>query len=149
MTKKEAEFLLKSYTLQVERQIDVTYSEMEIVKAISCVLDFDRASDTASKMLTLIASLDCYDISQSKKRIDEAVLIRQILMRILKDNTSMTLNEIGLIWNKNHATVLSSLKRLKDLIDVKDEKCLFKKAEIEFNLKALNERSGNELKFNF
>lgn len=66
---------------------------------------------------------------------------RQIYFYIKKKYTRETLKEIGQFLNKDHSTVLHSLKNVKDLLEVdKNFKNLVEKIEVDLNLNKLENK---------
>ena len=55
-------------------------------------------------------------IQNSKRRQRIYVFGRAILYKILRKHLNMTLSDIAKVFNKNHATVLHSLKQLPFLL---------------------------------
>ena len=45
------------------------------------------------------------------------VLVRQIIMKLQKENTNMSLREIGLPYGKDHSTVVSACKSIDNRIE--------------------------------
>ena len=43
-------------------------------------------------------------------------MARHVSMYLMRTLTNMTLKEIGSIYNRDHATVLSSIKKVEDLL---------------------------------
>jgi len=56
-----------------------------------------------------------YGRLQLKLRKREVVLPRQVLMYMLKKNTSMTLKQIGYLFQKDHTTVIHAMQTVDDL----------------------------------
>ena len=63
-----------------------------------------------------------YEQMKSLNRKKERVMARQALCYILKYNTTLTLERIGQLINKDHATVLYSCKAVQDYIDMNDKR---------------------------
>lgn len=58
---------------------------------------------------------------ESKSRKREKVLARMVAMTYIRKNTSLSLSSIGeLFGNKNHASVLHSIRKFDDLLDIND-----------------------------
>jgi len=55
------------------------------------------------------------DEMQGKTRIREAVSARQIMMSILREYTAMSFPEIGSYFNRDHATVMHSIRTVRNL----------------------------------
>lgn len=61
---------------------------------------------------------DFFEVDVTKKtRERKYILARSFGYKILKDNTKMTLTEIGKAFKKNHATVLHNLRQLDGYLD--------------------------------
>lgn len=58
-----------------------------------------------------------YKLVLSKSRKHKFVLCRQVIMKLIYDNTEMTYNEIGLFLKKDHCTVMHGCKTIQDFID--------------------------------
>lgn len=58
-----------------------------------------------------------YFMSNTDKRDRELVIVRQFITYFLKENTKMTLSQIGNVFGKDHATVLSGIRTIKGLIE--------------------------------
>ena len=70
-------------------------------------------------------------ITSKKPRKRELVVTRQATMTLAKLQSKMSLSQIGAKFNKDHATVLHSVKTIKNLRDTdrtfrEDTDCLFK-----------------------
>ena len=76
-------------------------------------------SVTVDKIIEYIAKafgISSADIKSDKRQAD-IKLARQISMYVIKEVTSLTLQEIGKIFGKNHSTVLHSINQIKEKID--------------------------------
>lgn len=51
----------------------------------------------------------------------EILYPRQIFIYLLKQNTTMSLKQIGDIFEFDHTTVIHSIQKVKDLMDTEDE----------------------------
>jgi chromosomal replication initiation ATPase DnaA len=61
-----------------------------------------------------------YIVGPSREKLISTA--RQLYWKVLRDNKGYTLQEIAEMTNrKSHATVISGLKRINNLIDVKDK----------------------------
>jgi hypothetical protein len=56
-------------------------------------------------------------LSNNKNRGDEYKIPRYIVWYFLKKHTNLSLSDMGKLFNKDHATVLSGLKTLNNLIE--------------------------------
>jgi chromosomal replication initiator protein len=81
--------------------------------------------DSVITSVTAFFSISVRDIKSSKK--DRTVsLARSVAMYLLRENTSMSLPEIGAAFGgKNHATVILACKKIKALIE-KDNQAAWK-----------------------
>lgn len=58
-------------------------------------------------------------VGKTRKR--EIVEARHIAMTLIKNNTSLSLKAIGLLFGKrDHSTVINSVRKVKELIEVND-----------------------------
>ena len=82
-------------------------------------------SESVISSVTAFFSITAKDIKSSKK--DRTVsLARSVAMYLLRENTSMSLPEIGKAFGgKNHATVILACKKIKTLVD-KDNQAVWK-----------------------
>jgi len=76
-----------------------------------------------------------YETRDRKDRHRELVSARQISMFYLKQNTKLSLAQIGAMFRKDHATVLHSIKTVNNLADTdkcyrQDLKAIAKKIEL-------------------
>lgn len=69
-------------------------------------------------------------------RKQEVVFARQIIMMVLHKQLHRKCNEVAILFNKDHATVLSAIKRLKDHCDTEPET----KATIEYIMGKVEEK---------
>jgi len=92
----------------------------------------------AEKLVTRICII--LDLSfeklKSKSRDADIVLLRRAFIRLLS-NTGMTTKNVGLVFNKDHSSVIFNNRRHKDLLDIKDKIYIstFKKIKKEFILR--------------
>jgi len=77
------------------------------------------AEDTIFEILEKQSGLKKFELIR-KVRDSYYVLYRQIGMAVLKNNTNFTLHMIGELFGKDHATVLHSVKAIKNYGDTKD-----------------------------
>jgi len=71
------------------------------------------ALNKQTKKIALTIVNNYFNISISRNtRQRRYVLARSIFYKLLRDNTKMSFQEIASIFNKNHATVLHSIKQL-------------------------------------
>lgn len=56
-----------------------------------------------------------------RSRARELVMPRQIAMYFIKQFTKLSLSDIGRIMNRDHATVLYSIRKVKDFIEIEPE----------------------------
>lgn len=78
---------------------------------------------TTSETVQRVMALVCFNyqlteeqlISKTRKR--NFVLARMICMKLIRSNTSMILEDIGNVFNRDHSTVLYSIDTLNDLIE--------------------------------
>lgn len=83
--------------------------------------DANRIESIMSIVRKLIETYDLASNSREWEKLD----IRQCLMHWLRMNTFLSLREIGEIFNKkNHATVIHSVNRVNQLMEIGDEKIL-------------------------
>jgi chromosomal replication initiator protein len=67
---------------------------------------------------------------QNKSRQRKVVFPRQVIMYFLTEYTDMTYREIGLIFNRDHTTVIHSKDEIKNLMTVDDKvRCLVEGAK--------------------
>lgn len=57
----------------------------------------------------------------ANSRNADVVSIRQAIMRMARENTNLSLKQIGSIWGKDHSTVIHGLRRAADSYDTNDE----------------------------
>lgn len=57
------------------------------------------------------------DELKSKSRKREIVIPRQIAMHIIKERTVMSLKAIGIVFNRDHSTVIFAINTVNDLIE--------------------------------
>jgi hypothetical protein len=92
----------------------------------------------AEKLVTRICLLLDFSISklQSKSRESDIILQRRVFMKLLSD-IGMTTKNVGLVFDKDHSSVLFNNKRHKDLLDIKYKIyiSLFEKIKKEFILR--------------
>ena len=97
---------------------DITLPQaQDIVKDITN--DSQPVSVTVDKIIEYIAKafgVSSADIKSDKRQAD-IKLARQISMYVIKEVTSLTLQEIGKTFGKNHSTVLHSINAIKERID--------------------------------
>ncbi len=96
----------------------ITVADVEkIVKDITS--DSQPVSVTVEKIIDYVANafgVTSADI-KSDKRQNEIKLARQVAMYVIKEVTSLTLQEIGKIFDKNHSTVLYSIDQIKKTME--------------------------------
>lgn len=89
-----------------------------------CNLKFDLSRDKACEVVKE-AVLKHFNFTvekiTSKSRKIEMLYPRQVLMYLLKQNTSMTLKEIGEMFDTDHTTVISNMKRIRNRMDTEDQ----------------------------
>lgn len=56
--------------------------------------------------------------SKSKKR--EIVIVRQAIFFLLRKNTTLTLKQIGKVFNRDHTTVIAGIKKIIDNMRYED-----------------------------
>jgi hypothetical protein len=56
----------------------------------------------------------------SKTRKREVVILRQVLMSLIKTYSQLTMHEVGIIFNKDHSTVVHALKACEQSRGMKD-----------------------------
>ena len=61
------------------------------------------------------------DVIQSKKKKDEIVVIRQMYCYFARKYTMSNLKTIGELVNRDHATVIHSIKIIENMISVKEQ----------------------------
>ena len=97
---------------------EFTLSDAEkIVKDITS--DSQPVSVTVEKIIDFIANafgVSAADI-KSDKRQGEIKTARQVAMYVIKEVTTLTLQEIGNYFGKNHSTVLYSIEQIKKNLD--------------------------------
>ena len=64
--------------------------------------------------------IERYDLS-NKSRVREFTYKRQYLMHVMKSKTNRSLQYIGSMFNRDHATVIHSCNNVESLMDVKDK----------------------------
>ncbi|MEZ5195084.1 MAG: helix-turn-helix domain-containing protein [Bacteroidales bacterium] len=95
-------------------------------------------SDDPEKILKMVA--DYYDLTldqiRHKTRLKNIVIPRQVAMFLYKKHTRLSLAEIGRICgNKDHASVLHSVKSVNNMIDTNFETVRLDVAKLELKLK--------------
>lgn len=98
-------------------QLSLTDVE-KIVKDITS--DSQPVSVTVDKIIDYVANafgVTGADI-KSDKRQGDIKSARQVAMFVIKEVTSLTLQEVGNIFDKNHSTVLYSIEQTKKLMEV-------------------------------
>lgn len=61
-----------------------------------------------------------YDELKCKSRVTKFVYARQACMYFLSKNTAMTLTAIGVIFNRDHTTVIHAVQHIQDLMQSDD-----------------------------
>ena len=79
--------------------------------------------DPVSEIIRKLNDVIGYDITQHTRK-QEVVKGRQIAMWYLRNHTTLSLQEIGQTFNRDHATVLHACKVVQNIIDTKDKKYL-------------------------
>ena len=104
----------KIYAMQETFHHELSVPEVDkIIKDITT--DSQPISVTVDKILDYVSAgfgVTTADI-KSEKRQNNVKLARQTAMYVIKEVTSLTLQEIGNIFGKNHSTVLYSLDQIK------------------------------------
>ena len=89
----------------------------------------------AEKLVTRVCILLDFSVEQLKSKSREAdiVLQRRAFIRLLSD-TGMTTKNVGLVFDKDHSSVIFNNRRHKDLFDIKYKVyiSLFEKIKKEF-----------------
>lgn len=62
-----------------------------------------------------------YNLLKSRARNRNLVMIRQCAMYYLRLNTRLSLSEIGGIFNRDHATVLYSVRTVKSFLEIRNQ----------------------------
>ncbi|QDP55963.1 MAG: putative bacterial DnaA helix-turn-helix protein [Prokaryotic dsDNA virus sp.] len=76
------------------------------------------ALNKQTKKIALTIVNNYFNISINRNtRQRRYVLARSIFYKVLRDNTKMSFQEIASIFNKNHATVLHSIKQLEGYME--------------------------------
>ena len=92
----------------------------------------------AEKLVTRVCMLLDFSIKQLKSKSREAdiVLQRRAFIRLLSD-TGMTTKNVGLVFDKDHSSVIFNNRRHKELFDIKYKVyiSLFEKIKKEFVLR--------------
>jgi chromosomal replication initiator protein len=57
------------------------------------------------------------DQIKSKSRKNEIVIPRLLTMHILRSNTLLTLDEIGIAFNRDHTTVISAIRSTNNMLE--------------------------------
>jgi len=57
------------------------------------------------------------DQIKSKTRKGPIVIPRLLTMHILRSNTLLTLDEIGIVFNRDHTTVISAIRSTNNMLD--------------------------------
>lgn len=57
----------------------------------------------------------------ANSRNADVVSIRQAIMRMARENTNLTLKEIGSIWGKHYSTIIHGLENVKKAHETNDE----------------------------
>jgi len=57
----------------------------------------------------------------ANSRNADVVSIRQAIMRMARENTNLTLKEIGSIWGKHYSTIIHGLENVKNAHETNDE----------------------------
>ena len=114
---RQLEGVIKKLTAYKEILNDVINIE-SVQKAISDVAregDDIPTPDRIIKETARYYSLD-EEILKSQNRTANTAMARHVSMYLMRTLTNMTLKEIGSIYNRDHATVLSSIKKVEDLL---------------------------------
>lgn len=61
-----------------------------------------------------------YESLKCKSRVRELVYPRQACMYLLSKHTAMTLTAIGVLFDRDHTTVIHALQNIKDLMTIDD-----------------------------
>jgi len=92
----------------------------------------------AEKLVTRICIVLDLNIKklQSKSRDADIVLVRRVFIRLLSD-TGMTTKNVGLVFDKDHSSVIFNNRRHKDLLYIEDKIyiSMFKRIKKEFILR--------------
>ena len=92
----------------------------------------------ANELVSRISTVLDINLKQlkSKSRKANIVLERRAFMKLLS-NTGMTTKNIGLVFNKDHSSVIYNKRKHKDLLYIKDKMYIdvFKKIKKEFILR--------------
>lgn len=71
----------------------------------------------------------------SKTRHRPVVEARQMIFKILRENTILTFSEIGFLFNKNHATVIFGIKSITNVIETnRDTAYKFRIIELDYKM---------------
>ena len=57
------------------------------------------------------------DDIKSKSRKSDIVIPRLLTMHILRSNTLLTLDEIGIVFNRDHTTVISAIRSTNNMLE--------------------------------
>ena len=89
----------------------------EVVKDVTT--DSEPVSVKVDKIIEYVANLYGVTASdiKSDKRQGDIKMARQVSMYVIKEVTSLTLQDIGKIFGKNHSTVLYSVNQIKEGIE--------------------------------
>ena len=89
----------------------------------------------AEKLVTRICIILDFSVKKlkSKSRESDIILQRRAFIRLLSD-TGMTTKNVGLVFDKDHSSVIFNNRRHKDLLDIKDKIYIstFKRIKKEF-----------------
>ena len=85
--------------------------------------DSQPISVTVDKIIDFVAK--AFGVSgadiKSDKRQNNIKLARQVAMYVIKEVTSLTLQEIGKVFEKNHSTVIYSIEQIKKTMETNPE----------------------------
>ncbi len=79
-----------------------------------------KLSEVSSKRIVRVVC-DYYNIDteyvSNKNRLRKYAIPRFICMFLIKEKTNLTLSEIGRLFNRDHATTIHAIRKVKDLIE--------------------------------
>lgn len=108
-------------TLRSNHRREVSKLRMEIVQMKRDELaNFDATSliDTKRMIFRVSEFVGCtYEDLVGKWRMREVVIARHVLFHYFRYEMGMKLNQIGVLFNRDHSSVIHGIKKVQDYID--------------------------------
>ena len=102
----------------------------------------------AEKLVTRICIVLDFSVKKlkSKSRESDIILQRRAFIRLLS-NTGMTTKNVGLVFDKDHSSVIFNNRRHKDLLYIKDKIyiSMFKRIKKEFIIRRESTKENKKL----